>query len=84
MHAHGVHVLDEADGDLLVLGVAHDLQLQLLPAEHRLLHQDLADEARGQPAADDGLEFLHVVDEAAAGPAHGVGRPDDHRDSRSA
>ena len=34
MHAHGVHVFDEADGDQLVLGVAHDFQFQLLPAEH--------------------------------------------------
>ena len=42
VHAHGVDVLDEADGDHLVLGVADDLQLQLLPAQHRLLDQDLA------------------------------------------
>ena len=74
MHAHGVHVLDEADGDHLVLGVADDLQLQLLPAEHRFLDQDLADQAGGEAAAGDHAQLLDVVDQAAAGAAHGVGR----------
>ncbi len=79
MHAHGVHVLDEADGDHLVLGVADDFQLQLLPAEHGFLDEDLADHAGGEAAAGDDAQFLDVVDEPAAGAAQGVGRADDHR-----
>ena len=79
MHAHGVDVLDEADGDHLVLGVADDLELQLLPAQHRFLDQDLADQAGGEPAAGDDAQLLDVVDQPAAGAAHGVGRADDHR-----
>ena len=47
MDAHRIHVFDETDGDQLVFGVADDLQLQLLPAEHRFFDQDLADEAGG-------------------------------------
>ena len=81
VHPHGVHVLDEADRDLLPLGVAHDLQLQLLPPEDRLLDEDLADQAHGQTAADDGLELFHVVGEAAARPPQGVRGTDDHREA---
>ncbi len=76
---HGVDVLDEADGDLLVLGVADDFQFELLPAQDRFLDQDLADEARRKPRLAIVAEFLDVVDETAAGAAHGVGGPDHHR-----
>ena len=58
-----IDVLDEADGDLLALGVADDLQLQLLPAEDGFLDQDLSDEAGGQSPAGDGPQFLDVVDQ---------------------
>ena len=81
MHPHGVHVFDEADGDLLVLGVAHHLQLQLFPAQNRFFHQHLAHQAGGQAAAHHHPQFVHVVDQPAAGAAHGVGRPHHHRDS---
>ena len=47
MDAHGIHVFDETDGDHLVFGVTDDFQLQLLPAEHRFLDEDLADHAGG-------------------------------------
>jgi hypothetical protein len=77
VHAHGVHVFDEADGDHLVFGVANDLQFQLLPAEHRFLDEDLADHAGRKAAAGYHAELLDVVDETAACAAHGVGRPDD-------
>ena len=73
VHPQGVDVLDEADGDLLALGVAHHLQFQFLPALHRFLDQDLVHPAGGQAADDDGAELLQVVDQATAGAAHGVG-----------
>ncbi len=76
---HGVHVLDEADGDLLAPGVPHHLQFQLLPPQHRLLHEDLPDRAGREAAGGNGPELLQVVGEAAAGPPHGVGGPDHHR-----
>ena len=41
VHAHRVDVLDAADDDDVVGLVAHHLQLELLPAEHRLLDQHL-------------------------------------------
>ena len=82
VHAHGVHVLDEADGDHLVLGVADHLQLEFLPAEHRLFHQDLSHQAGGDSAARHHLQLLDVVDQAATRSAHGVGGPDHDRVSQ--
>ena len=41
VHAHRVDVLDRADDDHVVAAVAHQLELVLLPAEHRLLDQHL-------------------------------------------
>ncbi len=79
MDAHGVDVLDEADGDLLVLRIPDDLELELLPADHRFLHQELADEAGRQTSVGHGAEFLDVVDQAAARSSHGVRGADDHR-----
>ncbi len=75
---HGVHVFDEADGDHLVLGIADDFQLKLLPAQHRFLDQYLVDQAGGKPAVGDDSELFGVTDQAAAGAAHGVGGPDHH------
>ena len=80
VHAHGVDVLDEADGDLLALGVADDLKLQLFPAGQAFLDQYLMHQAFVQAAVGDRFELFHVVDEAAAGAAHRVGRADDDRE----
>ena len=79
MDAHGVHVLDEADADHLVLGVADDLDLELLPAEDRLLDQDLRDRRGLQAAVRDGAHLVVGVHEPAARAAHRVGGADDHR-----
>ena len=53
VHAHRVDVLDRADDHDVVVVVAHDLELELAPAEHRLVEQHLADRRRGQAARDD-------------------------------
>jgi len=77
--ADRVDVLDEADGDHLVLRVAHDLDLELLPVEDRLLDEALVGERGVEPARADRAELLDVVAEAAAGAAHRVGGADDDR-----
>ena len=79
MDAHRVDVFDEADGDLPAVRVADDFELELFPAEDALLDQHLTDQARAQAAGADGAEFLDVVDDAAAGAAHGVRRTQDDR-----
>ena len=79
MYAHGIHVLYEADGDHMILGVPDHLQLQLLPAGDRLLDQDLADQAGGNSPADHRPQLFSVIDQTASCSTHGVGRPDDDR-----
>ena len=41
VHAHRIDVLDRADDDEVVGAVAHDLELELFPADDRLFEQDL-------------------------------------------
>ncbi len=79
MGPHGIDVLNETDGDYLVLGIADYFQLQFFPAQDRLFHQDLPDPAGGNPPAGNSPQFLGVIDEAAAGPAKGISGADYHR-----
>ena len=79
VHAHRVDVLDRADDHDVVVQVAHDLELELAPAEDRLVEQDLADGRRRQPALDDALVLLLGAGDAAAAPAEGEGRAHDAR-----
>ena len=79
MHAHRVDVLDRADDHAVVVAVAHDLQLELLPAGDRLLDQDLADRGDLQAPPREVPELLARVREPAAAAAERERRPDDHR-----
>ena len=74
VHAHRVEVLDRADDDAVVLAVAHDLHLELFPAEQRLLDQQLARRRQVEPALAHLDELLLVVGDAAAGAAQREGR----------
>ena len=42
VYAHGIDVLDKADGDEVVVSITNDLQLQLFPAENGFLNQNLS------------------------------------------
>ena len=77
--AHRVDVLDRADDDEVVLDVAHHLELEFLPPDHRLLDQHFVDRREAQAAAGDLAELLDVVGDAAADAAHGERRADDRR-----
>ena len=79
MDAHRVDVLDRADDHDVVVAVAHHLELELAPAEHRLLDQDLVDRARGEALGDDLAQLGLGLPHAAALAAHGEGGPDDRR-----
>jgi hypothetical protein len=50
MHAERIHVLHGADGDAGVLGVAHHLVFDLLPANKAALDHHLANRAGTQAA----------------------------------
>ena len=81
VHAHRVEVLDGADDDHVVVAVAHQLQLELLPPEHRLLDEHLGDRRRGEPGAREPVEVGVGVRHAGAEPAHRERRPDHHREA---
>src|SRR4029453_15365165 len=51
VHAHGIDVLDGADDDHVVGEVAHDLELELLPPDHRLLDEHAGDGRLGEAPA---------------------------------
>ncbi len=77
MHAHRIEVLDRADDDAIVFLVAHHLHLELFPPEHGFLDQDFVGGGGVDAALDDFDELGLGVGDAAAGAAHGEGRPDD-------
>ena len=79
MHAHRIEVLDRAHDHHVVGGVAHHLQLELLPTEQGLLDQDLIHRAGIQATQADRPEFLGVVGDAATAAAQRERRPDDAR-----
>ena len=74
-----IDVLHRADRDARVVGVAHDLVLDLAPADQAALDHDLADRAGPQPGPDTLAIGRLGLDDPAAGPAQGERRPDDGR-----
>ncbi len=82
VHAHRVDVLDRADHDDVVVAVAHQLELELLPAEHALLDQHLVHRAGGQPGGGHPAQPLRVAGQAGAGAAHRERRPEHHRQAQ--
>ena len=77
--AERIDVLHGADRDARVIGVAHDLVLDLLPADQALLDHDLADRARPQ-AGPDALAVGRLgLDDATPRAAKGERRADDGR-----
>src|SRR5262249_54283791 len=77
--AHRVEVFDRADDDDVVRAVAHDLELELVPAAERLLDEDLADRALGEPELALPPQLGVSRREAAAVPAERERGPDDRR-----
>ena len=77
MHAHRIEVLDRADDHDVVEPVADDLELELVPAAHRLLDEHLADRALAQPPLDVRAQFVLVLREPAAVAAERERRPHD-------
>jgi hypothetical protein len=77
--AHRVDVLDRADDHDVVGVVAHDLELELAPAEHGLVEEHLPDRRRGEPARDHPLELRVVARDPSSAPAEREGRAHDAR-----
>ena len=78
MNADRVDILNKAYGDHLVLGIADDLDLELLPVKNRLFDKALGSERRVETARADRAEFLDVIAKSAARAAHRVGGAHDY------
>ena len=79
VHAHRIDVLDRADDDEVVGDVAHHLELEFLPADDRLLDEDLVHRAELETALGELAELLDVVGDAAADAAEREGRTNHQR-----
>ena len=79
MDPHRVDVLDRAHDHDVVVAVAHDLELELVPAANRLFDEHLADRALRNPDLDLTVELLRRLDEAAAVAAERECRSDHRR-----
>ena len=79
VHAHGIDVLDRADDDDVVGEVTHDLELEFLPADHRLLDQHGPERRHLQAPAHGFVQLVGVVGDRAAGAAERERGADDRR-----
>ena len=79
MHTNRIEILHIADGDTVVIAIAHDLVLDFLPAGHTALDEHLADHAVLEALDDNFNELFLVIGNAAAGSAHRIGRTHDDR-----
>ena len=78
MHPHRVHVLHPADGDCMVVGVAHDLKLDLFISLYALLDENLMNGGEPEGIGADLDKLFFIVRKAAAGSAEGKGRSQHH------
>ena len=77
--SHRVEILDRAHDDERVRRVAHDLELELLPPEHRLLDENLVHGGEREPALHDRVEVVVVEGDAASRAAERERGTDDDR-----
>ena len=82
VHAHRVEVLDRADDHDVVVAVAHDLELVLVPADERLLDEHLADRALVQAAVEQRDELVLGMGRAAAVASEGERRSEHDREGQ--
>ena len=74
MHAHRVYILNRADDDCVIRGVAHHFHFIFFPAQEALINQDLIDRGSVQAGFAKMLVILSVIGHAAACTAQGEGR----------
>ena len=79
VHTHRVDVLDRTHDDHVVVAVAHQLELELLPPEDGLLDQHVGARRGGQPVPGHPLDVIGGVRHAGAEPAHRERWADDDR-----
>ena len=79
MHAHGVEIFDRADDHHIVAQIAHDLQLEFFPAEHRLFDENFVVWTGAQSPLHVLGELLLVIGDVPTRAAQREGGANDHR-----
>ena len=79
VNAQRVNIFNEADGDHVVLGVTDNFQLQFFPSQNGFFYQNLSHQTGLQTSGTYGLQFFYIINQAAAGTAHGVSRTQNNR-----
>ena len=82
VNAKRINVFNEAHGDHVVFGVTNHFQFQFLPAKDGFLHKNLPHQTGLKTSCADSFQFFHIVNQAAAGAAHGICRTKDNRISQ--
>ena len=80
VHPHRVEVLDRADDHDVVIAVADHLELELVPADERLLDEHLPHRALAQRPVEQPFELGPRVRCPPAVATEGERRPQDHRE----
>ena len=71
MHTHGIHVLNGADNDHVVISIPHNLKLILFPAQQTALKHNLGGHGQVQACCTHLTEFLAVIGHTTPGAAQG-------------
>ena len=79
VHADRVDVFNRADDHDVVVAVAHELELEFLPAFDALFDQDFVGGRVMDAGAGDAVQLLFVVGDAGAQATHGEARAYDQR-----
>ncbi len=79
MYANRIDVLHRADGDDVAELVAHDLELDFLPAGNALFDKNLGDRREAQTVLGDFSKLLLILADASAGAAQRICRTNDNR-----
>ena len=72
VYAQRIDILNKAHCNHVVIGVTNHLQLQLFPAQYRFLYENLSYKAGLEASGAYSLQFFFIVNQAAAGAAHGI------------
>ena len=80
VNTHRVDVFDRADDHAVVGAVAHHLQLEFAPAQHRLVNEDLAYRGSLDAPGDYLVELLGAASDPSPASSEGECGPDDRRE----
>ena len=81
MYAHGIEILHGANDDDIVVGVAQQFQLEFFPAQHSLFYEHFMNRGGLEPPVKGFIQFILVMNKAAAGAPEGERRSDHQRET---